>query len=170
MIHRDGFNTVFPLEHLKCLYEDEIETMLCGTREHWTVDMLADTIKFDHGYALQLYASQGVQLHVMPYQLRAFEDEALSDPCTAHPDSLQHTTCILLQNRSTGLRQPVVKLAATSPCYICPALDTRRNRQEARPPQSLLLCLSSVMDIITEGGCRLHQSGSEHIVLWFLVA
>ena len=47
---REGFNAVFPLEHLKCLYEDEIETMLCGTREQWTVDMLADTIKFDHGY------------------------------------------------------------------------------------------------------------------------
>lgn len=49
MICREGFNAVFPLEHLKCLYEDEIETMLCGTREQWTVDMLADTIKFDHG-------------------------------------------------------------------------------------------------------------------------
>lgn len=46
---REGFNAVFPLEHLKCLYEDEIETMLCGMREQWTVDMLADTIKFDHG-------------------------------------------------------------------------------------------------------------------------
>ena len=48
-MRREGFNAVFPLEHLKCLYEDEIETMLCGTREQWTVDMLADTIKFDHG-------------------------------------------------------------------------------------------------------------------------
>ena len=48
-ICREGFNNVFPLETLKCFYEEELETMLCGTCEHWTVDMLADIIKFEHG-------------------------------------------------------------------------------------------------------------------------
>ena len=47
--YREGFNNVFPLETLKCFYEEELETMLCGTCEKWTVAMLADIIKFDHG-------------------------------------------------------------------------------------------------------------------------
>lgn len=27
--------------------------MLCGMGEKWTVDMLSETIKFDHGYVLR---------------------------------------------------------------------------------------------------------------------
>lgn len=38
------------MESLKCFYEDEIEAMMCGTGEKWTVEALTDTIKFDHGY------------------------------------------------------------------------------------------------------------------------
>ncbi|KAL0023887.1 hypothetical protein WJX79_004926 [Trebouxia sp. C0005] len=47
---RTGFNEVFPLDALKCFFEDEIEAMMCGTGEKWTVEALTDTIKFDHGY------------------------------------------------------------------------------------------------------------------------
>lgn len=47
---REGFNEVFPLSTLECFYEDEVETLLCGSGEHWTVHSLADSIKFDHGY------------------------------------------------------------------------------------------------------------------------
>ena len=47
---RSGFNEVFPLDALKCFFEDEIEAMMCGTGEKWTVETLTDTIKFDHGY------------------------------------------------------------------------------------------------------------------------
>ena len=47
---RIGFNEVFPLDALKCFFEDEIEAMMCGTGEKWTVEALTDTIKFDHGY------------------------------------------------------------------------------------------------------------------------
>ena len=32
--------------------EDELEAMLCGTGERWTVHKLAETIKCDHGCAL----------------------------------------------------------------------------------------------------------------------
>ena len=52
--NREGFNEVFPLESLGCFFEDEVEAMLCGTGESWTADMLADTIKFDHGCAAAL--------------------------------------------------------------------------------------------------------------------
>lgn len=52
MTDREGFGEVFPLECLKCFHEEEIEVLLCGTCERWTVPMLADTIKFDHGCAL----------------------------------------------------------------------------------------------------------------------
>ena len=41
---------MFALHTLSCFYEDEVEAMLCGTGETWTVGGLADTIKFDHGY------------------------------------------------------------------------------------------------------------------------
>ncbi|KAL3152604.1 hypothetical protein ABBQ32_001622 [Trebouxia sp. C0010 RCD-2024] len=47
---RAGFNEVFPLDALKCFFEDEIEAMMCGTGEKWSVEALTDTIKFDHGY------------------------------------------------------------------------------------------------------------------------
>ena len=38
---------------LACFFEDEIEAMLCGAGESWTVEALAETIKFDHGYTAQ---------------------------------------------------------------------------------------------------------------------
>eukprot|EP00891_Asterochloris_glomerata_P005589 jgi/Astpho2/5589/e_gw1.00079.2.1_t len=50
---RDGFNEVFSLSVLACFFEDEIEAMLCGAGESWTVEALAETIKFDHGYTAQ---------------------------------------------------------------------------------------------------------------------
>lgn len=45
---------MFPLETLTCFYDEELETLLCGTCESWTVEMLADIIKFDHGWACNL--------------------------------------------------------------------------------------------------------------------
>ncbi|KAK9826455.1 hypothetical protein WJX81_000175 [Elliptochloris bilobata] len=47
---KSGFNDVFALATLAAFHEDELEAMLCGMGEAWTVEMLADTIKFDHGY------------------------------------------------------------------------------------------------------------------------
>jgi hypothetical protein len=48
---REGFGEVFALGALGCFAEDELEAMLCGTGERWTVDKLAETIKCDHGCA-----------------------------------------------------------------------------------------------------------------------
>jgi E3 ubiquitin-protein ligase TRIP12 len=48
---RSGFEEVFPLRHLYCFYEDEIESMLCGSDDAWDVDLLFKVIKFDHGYS-----------------------------------------------------------------------------------------------------------------------
>lgn len=45
-----GAAQVFPLKSLECFYEDEIETLLCGSGERWTVQSLVESIKFDHGY------------------------------------------------------------------------------------------------------------------------
>eukprot|EP00887_Chlorella_sp_A99_P008099 scaffold12.g8099.t1 len=50
---REGFNAIFPLSTLSSFYEDEIEAILCGTGETWTVERLAEVIKFDHGYTSQ---------------------------------------------------------------------------------------------------------------------
>lgn len=46
---RGGFEEVLPLHTLKCFHEDEIEAMLCGQGEEWTVDLLTEALKFDHG-------------------------------------------------------------------------------------------------------------------------
>jgi len=48
---RAGFEEVFPLRHLACFYEDEIESLLCGSDDAWDVDLLFKVIKFDHGYS-----------------------------------------------------------------------------------------------------------------------
>lgn len=40
---------MFPLESLRCFYEDEVEAMLCGQGEVWTAEKLAEGLKFDHG-------------------------------------------------------------------------------------------------------------------------
>lgn len=47
---RAGFEEIFPLSALKPFYIDEIEAMVCGTGESWTIDGLSSVIKFDHGY------------------------------------------------------------------------------------------------------------------------
>jgi E3 ubiquitin-protein ligase TRIP12 len=47
---RLGFDEVFPLDALRLFSEAELETMLCGCGETWSVDMLTEAIKFDHGY------------------------------------------------------------------------------------------------------------------------
>jgi len=48
---RSGFNEVFPLHHLSCFYEHELEILLCGSDDPWDVDLLLKSIKFDHGYS-----------------------------------------------------------------------------------------------------------------------
>lgn len=46
---RGGFEEVLSLNTLRCFHEDEIEAMLCGQGEKWTVDLLTEALKFDHG-------------------------------------------------------------------------------------------------------------------------
>lgn len=36
---REGFNEVFDLSTLGCFFEDELETLVCGSGEHWTVQV-----------------------------------------------------------------------------------------------------------------------------------
>lgn len=42
---------MFSLDALQCFHEDELEAMLCGVGEKWSVSKLAETIKCDHGCA-----------------------------------------------------------------------------------------------------------------------
>lgn len=37
------------METLESFHEDELEAMLCGVGEKWTVGKLAESIKCDHG-------------------------------------------------------------------------------------------------------------------------
>ena len=41
---------MFPIETLESFHEDELEAMLCGVGEKWTVEKLAESIKCDHGW------------------------------------------------------------------------------------------------------------------------
>eukprot|EP00898_Chlorokybus_atmophyticus_P003350 jgi/Chlat1/4015/Chrsp26S04084 len=45
-----GFNQVFALKSLQVFSAEELEAILCGSGEQWTVESLAENIKFDHGY------------------------------------------------------------------------------------------------------------------------
>jgi E3 ubiquitin-protein ligase TRIP12 len=47
---KQGFDTIFPLSSLACFAPEEVEHLLCGSGEIWTVDMLSEVVKFDHGY------------------------------------------------------------------------------------------------------------------------
>mmetsp|Transcript_10582 Transcript_10582/g.21865 ORF Transcript_10582/g.21865 Transcript_10582/m.21865 type:complete len:533 (-) Transcript_10582:2011-3609(-) len=47
---KEGFEGVFPLKTLAIFKMDEIDTLICGQTEKWTVEMLSECLKFDHGY------------------------------------------------------------------------------------------------------------------------
>ena len=50
IMFREGFEEVFPLEALNIFNPEEIDTLVCGQTERWTVEMLSECLKFDHGY------------------------------------------------------------------------------------------------------------------------
>merc|ERR1712118_287343 len=50
MKFREGFEDVFPLATLAIFKTDEIDVLVCGQTEKWTVEMLSECLKFDHGY------------------------------------------------------------------------------------------------------------------------
>ncbi|KAE8719127.1 E3 ubiquitin-protein ligase UPL3 [Hibiscus syriacus] len=47
---RAGFNQVFDIASLQIFTPQELDYLLCGRRELWEAETLADHIKFDHGY------------------------------------------------------------------------------------------------------------------------
>ncbi|KAL3631668.1 E3 ubiquitin-protein ligase upl3 [Castilleja foliolosa] len=72
---RSGFNQVFEIGTLKIFYPNELDYLLCGRRELWKAESLADHIKFDHGYTSKSPAIVNL-LEIMgeftPEQQRAF--------------------------------------------------------------------------------------------------
>ncbi|KAE9616464.1 putative aminoacyltransferase, E1 ubiquitin-activating enzyme [Lupinus albus] len=72
---RAGFNQVFDISTLQIFTPLELDYMLCGRRELWKADTLADHIKFDHGYTAKSPAIVNL-LEIMgeftPEQQRAF--------------------------------------------------------------------------------------------------
>ncbi|KAL2329061.1 hypothetical protein Fmac_022488 [Flemingia macrophylla] len=72
---RAGFNQVFDISSLQVFTPQELDYLLCGRRELWKTDTLADHIKFDHGYTAKSPAIVNL-LEIMgeftPEQQRAF--------------------------------------------------------------------------------------------------
>ncbi|KAK4424057.1 E3 ubiquitin-protein ligase UPL3 [Sesamum alatum] len=72
---RSGFNQVFDLSTLQIFSPNELDYLLCGRRELWKAESLADHIKFDHGYTSKSPAIVHL-LEIMgeftPEQQRAF--------------------------------------------------------------------------------------------------
>ncbi|GMH02964.1 hypothetical protein Nepgr_004803 [Nepenthes gracilis] len=72
---RAGFNQVFDICSLQIFSPNELDCLLCGRRELWKADTLADHIKFDHGYTAKSPAIINF-LEIMgeftPEQQRAF--------------------------------------------------------------------------------------------------
>ncbi|KAF3434701.1 hypothetical protein FNV43_RR21786 [Rhamnella rubrinervis] len=72
---RAGFNQVFDIASLQIFTPHELDYLLCGRREMWESETLADHIKFDHGYTAKSPAIVNL-LEIMgefsPEQQRAF--------------------------------------------------------------------------------------------------
>ncbi|PIN19161.1 putative ubiquitin fusion degradation protein [Handroanthus impetiginosus] len=72
---RSGFNQVFDISTLQIFSPNELDHLLCGRRELWKAESLADHIKFDHGYTSKSPAIVNL-LEIMseftPEQQRAF--------------------------------------------------------------------------------------------------
>lgn len=72
---RAGFNQVFDITSLQIFTPHELDYLLCGRRELWEAETLADHIKFDHGYTAKSPAIINL-LEIMgeftPEQQRAF--------------------------------------------------------------------------------------------------
>ncbi|KAK6282876.1 hypothetical protein POUND7_016701 [Theobroma cacao] len=72
---RAGFNQVFDIASLQIFTSQELDYLLCGRRELWEAETLADHIKFDHGYTAKSPAIVNL-LEIMgeftPEQQRAF--------------------------------------------------------------------------------------------------
>ncbi|CAF1314917.1 unnamed protein product [Adineta steineri] len=51
---RDGFNSIFPIHHLKCFYPDELHQVFCGSgsTDLWDLKVLLESTRCDHGYNL----------------------------------------------------------------------------------------------------------------------
>ncbi|XP_026293450.2 E3 ubiquitin-protein ligase TRIP12 [Frankliniella occidentalis] len=54
---REGFETVFPLSHLRLFYPEELELIFCGSNQGsnsqnspWDIKMLMECCRLDHGY------------------------------------------------------------------------------------------------------------------------
>ncbi|CAJ1972975.1 unnamed protein product, partial [Sphenostylis stenocarpa] len=72
---RAGFNQVFNISSLQIFTPQELDYLLCGRRELWEAETLADHIKFDHGYNAKSHPIVNL-LEIMgeftPEQQRAF--------------------------------------------------------------------------------------------------
>ncbi|XXG75022.1 hypothetical protein AAC387_Pa07g3615 [Persea americana] len=72
---RAGFNQVFDITSLQIFSPDELDYLLCGRRELWEAETLADHIKFDHGYTAKsppIVNLLEIMGELMPEQQRAF--------------------------------------------------------------------------------------------------
>lgn len=50
---RQGFSEVFKPDLLSMFVDTELDVLVCGCGERWDPEMLAENIKFDHGYTAQ---------------------------------------------------------------------------------------------------------------------
>ncbi|KAB2051161.1 hypothetical protein ES319_A12G037600v1 [Gossypium barbadense] len=72
---RAGFNQVFDISSLQIFTPQELDYLLCGRRELWEAETLADHIKFDHGYTAKsppIVNLLEIMGELTPEQQRAF--------------------------------------------------------------------------------------------------
>ena len=66
---------VFPLRHLECFYEDEIERLLCGEGETWCADAQLHS-KLDHNGAYAQHRLAAIAMLVTAVCLQLFRSSA----------------------------------------------------------------------------------------------
>jgi E3 ubiquitin-protein ligase TRIP12 len=72
---KEGFSSVVHLSSFKYLFPEEFSTLISGVTEEWTVSLVLDAIKADHGFTKDSpiihYLAQ-VMSELTPEQKRAF--------------------------------------------------------------------------------------------------
>ncbi|KAK4761209.1 hypothetical protein SAY87_006102 [Trapa incisa] len=72
---KSGFNQVFDISCLQLFTPSELDYLLCGRRELWKAETLAEHIKFDHGYTAKspaIISLLEIMVDFTPEQQRAF--------------------------------------------------------------------------------------------------
>ncbi|RWR81706.1 E3 ubiquitin-protein ligase UPL3-like protein [Cinnamomum micranthum f. kanehirae] len=160
---RAGFNQVFDITSLQIFSPDELDYLLCGRRELWEAETLADHIKFDHGYTAKSPPIVNL-LEIMgeftPEQQRAFCQFVTGAPrlppgglAALNPKlTIVRKTLFGVQHSSnTTITAPNATGASESADYDLPSVMTCANYLKLPPYSTKEIMYTKLLYAISEG-------------------